>query len=112
MSSTVPRGIQAAVASGNVGLGLSTTPGALAALPMYSPRLVGEGAMKIGEGARAVSPVTEAVAPSFNAAQRLLQERSGAIRGTLAGSRLAGQTARADDDLLTEEQLELLRQPR
>ncbi len=109
MSSTVPRGIQAAVASGNVGLGLSTAPGALAALPMYSPRLVGEGAMKIGEGARAVSPVTEAVAPPLNAAQRLLQERSGAIRGTLAGSRLAGQTARADDDLLTEEQLELLR---
>ncbi len=116
MSSTVPRGIQAAVASGNVGLGLSTAPGALAALPMYSPRLVGEAAMKIGEGARAVSPVTEAVAPSLNAAQRLLQERSGAIRGTLAGSRLAGQTARADDDLLTEEQLntaqQLLRQPR
>ncbi|OUU00182.1 MAG: hypothetical protein CBB92_04445, partial [Flammeovirgaceae bacterium TMED32] len=42
--------------------------------------------------------------------------KGGAIRGTLAGSRLAGQTARADDDLLTEEQLntaqQLLRQPR
>ncbi|MAV26694.1 MAG: hypothetical protein CMQ05_11330 [Gammaproteobacteria bacterium] len=79
---------------------------------MYSPRLVGEASMKAGETARALSPVTDAVAPPLNAAQRLSQERGCALRGTLAGSRLAGQTARADDDLLTEEQLELLRQRR
>ena len=61
---------------------------------------------------RALSPVTDAVAPPLNAAQRLLQERGGAIRGTLGGSRLACQTARADDDLLTDEQFEKLLRPR
>ncbi|GEM_PF-714316 len=60
----------------------------------------------------ALSPVTDAVAPPLNAAQRLLQERGGAIRGTLGGSRLACQTARADDDLLTDEQFEKLLRPR
>ena len=110
LNPTVPRGIQAAVGAGNIGYGVSTNPASLATLPMMSPRAVGETAMKAGEVARAADPVTSALAVPLNAAQQALGPHAGKIQAGLMGSRAAGQTARADDDQLTREQLELLRQ--
>ena len=77
---------------------------------MMSPRAVGEAAMKAGEVARAADPVTSALAVPLNAAQQALGPHAGKIQAGLMGSRAAGQTAMADDDQLTREQLELLRQ--
>lgn len=48
MNSVTPRGLQATVASGGGLAALLTNPAALAALPAFSPRLVGEGVRGAG----------------------------------------------------------------
>ena len=94
-----------------VGVGSMANPSMLAALPTMSPRLVGEAAMATGAGMRKIDPMLEQIKSPFNYAQRALMPYASQIQVGAMGSRLAGQTARAGEEVqLTRAQRMMLMQ--
>jgi len=72
LSAIAPRGLQGAVAAGTGASGL-LNPALLAALPMQSPRLVGEVALKTGQAAKGVKKVGTGLSRSSAAIASALQ---------------------------------------
>jgi len=73
MSSIPPRGLQGALAGATGISGLAINPAMLAALPLQSPRLVGEAALKTGQAARGVRGLARTASPSYGAIAAALQ---------------------------------------
>ena len=94
LSSPMPRGLQQIGAGGVAAYGAFADPMLLTALPLQSPRLVGEAALKAGQASRKLKPLQNP----------LLQ--------TARGSRLAGEIVRQDpyQNNKTKELLRLLSQ--
>lgn len=73
MNSWTPRGLQSLSATGMGGYGVAGNPTALATLPAFSPRLVGEvahAAGKVGRGFKGASEWSPQMAAAFAAALR------------------------------------------
>jgi hypothetical protein len=111
LSSTLPRGIQGAFAragatAGLTGIGLDMIPMALdvpgylsgynlAALPLSSPRLIGEAAYYGGRGAGATSKALEPVTSRVGDAADFLSRKQKQYRTPLVGAGFAGMNIEA-----------------
>jgi hypothetical protein len=72
LNSATPRGLQGMVATGTGITSALSNPAALAALPAFSPRVVGEAAHGAGQVARGVDAASQALRVSPEAAQNAL----------------------------------------
>jgi|TARA_R110000824_G_scaffold401648_1_gene613386 hypothetical protein len=74
LSNIAPRGIQGASAGTIGAVAPFTNPAALAALPLQSPRLVGEAALKAGQASRYLKPLQSPTALQLARASRVAGE--------------------------------------
>jgi hypothetical protein len=74
LSNIAPRGIQGASAGTIGAVAPFTNPMALAALPLQSPRLVGEAALKAGQASRKLKPLQSQTALQLARASRVAGE--------------------------------------
>lgn len=93
LSTVAPRGLQRAVGSASILGGIGFDPTLLATLPLQSPRLVGEAAMRTGQAQRVLGNVP---IPDFISQVP-----------TYRGARLLGAITEQDKDLTSTEQKEL-----
>lgn len=92
LSSATPRGLQSITAGGTGIAGMTTNPMAIAALPAFSPRLMGEAAYAAGRGARGLENVAKAAGGSERIARALLAAYAS---GQVANSSAAEDLERA-----------------
>lgn len=76
LNSATPRGLQGLTAGGAGVAGVTSNPMALATLPAFSPRVVGEAAFAAGKGARLSEKAIKALGGPQKAAKALLAARA------------------------------------
>mgnify|MGYP000327140590 FL=1 len=78
LNNIAPRGLQGLSAGTVASVGVFTNPAALGALPLQSPRLVGETAFKIGQLSKSLQPFKSSTALQTSRAARVVGQLEGA----------------------------------
>ena len=116
LSSPTPRGLQAVTATGTGAAGLTTNPATLAALPAFSPRLMGELSRQVGRGRGAIDTGVGAIRermPSLSPEQQAIIDQIPELRSFQVPaqvSRLGGAIMnQPSNEPMTREEFERLK---
>ena len=114
LNSVTPRGLNIGTAGGTGIYGLTTNPAALAALPMFSPRVMGEASRGLGQFRGAIDNVVGGIDSVLSPFQRQLMSSAAGTPGALKFpanlSRMATTAMEAPSDQgMTREEFEKLK---